>query len=854
MTWLLFLSIYSSNEKEENILLNTKHFIIVNRCRSKIKMQCFLCRMDLDCVFALGKHFRKIHNLEHKSTFICYVNSCGQCFTNLSNYKRHILRLHCPTTSLKCIQEGNANSNTAAVSLPTSSNSGFEVSGSKTNGSQQMTAECINPNKFLPDFFNEALKFSTLLHGNYNFSRKDVYDIQKNVKTFLIDPLLDQFKTFAQDHLNNNIKARTDLMSLVFSCRDPFQYCGTDHNLCQTLKLNGCMDEIREFTIKSDIQPIYDRSELVYAEKICKGSVLPLKSQFRKIFEQENILLEVLRHMNSLYSNKQYTNFIQGPVWKKKCDMYPGKTLIPYFLYADDFAVNNPLGAHATTHSVCNFYYSFPCFPRRSSKLESIFLAAVIKSKDLKNIGNEDCLHYLIEELIYLEETGVDISVGKGEMHRVHFIMGLFLGDNLGVNSLLDFSKSFSSTSFCRFCKVDRENCSKLGVEVQEHIRTVENYSYDVSVNDLKKTGIAKESPFNKIPSFHVVENFCVDAMHDLCEGIFHYDLCHILLYLTQEMNYLTLEMLNKRKQTFDYGPMEIGNFSTELTMNHLKNKHLKMTAREMLTFVMYLPLMIGDLIPSEDEVWLFLLELIDITELILSFEVTELLISTLKLKIKHHNEQYVKLFTDNLKPKFHFLTHYPTVIRNSGPARNFWCFKFEAKHRPFKVYAHGITSRKNICLTLSKKFQFQFANLILHSNSNINEFHIEEKHLCDTGFANIVRDKLKLKEDKKLKFYDEIEYIGKKYKAGFYVGKCSNDYNIYIIRTIAKAEGNILMFCQKLLNIYFNSHFKAFEVDTNMFGEFKLLAFDEIIGPPVTLTKTSKGKHLIKLKEYFHQ
>ncbi|XP_055914184.1 uncharacterized protein LOC129947585 [Eupeodes corollae] len=814
-------------------------------------MQCFLCRISIDNVFALGKHLRKIHNLAQNSTFICYVNSCAQCFTDLSNYKRHILRIHCPTKNFKCMEEANVNSYASDEILPESSNISFDTSGNKTNSSNQ---EAEEENKFVRNVFDEALKFSTLMHGSHNFSRKDVYEVQKNVMTYLIDPLLDQFKSFAQDNLNNNIQAQSDLLSMIFSYRNPFKFCATDHNLCQTLKRIGCMDDIKEFTIKSDIQPIYVRSELVYGENICKGSVLPLRSQFRKFFEKENILFETLKYMNFLYSDKKYINYIQGPHWKKKLDMYPGKTLMPYFLYADDFAINNPLGAHATTHSVCNFYYSFPCFPKRSSKLESIFLAAVIKSKDLKNIGNEDCLHYLIEELISLEETGVEILAGNGEMHRVHFIMALFLGDNLGVNSLLDFSKSFSSTSFCRFCKLNRENCNKLSVELPEHIRTVANYDYDVSLCDPKNTGITKESPFNKIPSFHVVENFCVDAMHDLCEGIFHYDLCHIILYLIQEMQYLTLEMLNKRKQTFDYGPTEIGNFSTELTMNHLKNKHLKMTAREMLTFTMYLPLMIGDLIPSDDEVWLFFLELIDITDLILSFEVTELVTSSLQSKIKHHNEQYVKLFLDNLKPKFHFLTHYPTIMQKSGPARNFWCFKFEAKHRPFKVYAHGITSRKNICLTLSKKFQLQFANLILHSNSNMSEFHLEEKHKCDTVFANIVQEKLNLKEGNKLAFYDEIDYIGKKYKTGFYVGTCSDDYNIYIIKIIVQAEASILMFCQKLLNISFNSHFRAHEVDQIIFGEFEILTFDKIIGPPVSLTKTSKGKYLIRLKEHFQQ
>ena len=70
----------------------------------------------------------------------------------------------------------------------------------------------------------------------------------------------------------------------------------------------------------------------------------------------------------------------------------------------------------------------------------------------------------------------------------------------------------------------------------------------------------------------------------------------------------------------------------------------------------------------------------------------------------------------------------------------------------------------------------------------------------------------------------------------------------------VVQAEASILMFCQKLLNISFNSHFRAHEVDQIIFGEFEVLTFDKIIGPPVSLTKTSKGKYLIRLKEHFQQ
>lgn len=827
---------------------------------------CFVCKRNIgSSIDLLRRHLRREHYLTSNSTLVCFVDNCVQRFTDFSSYKRHIMRIHASfknhgdvSDNLLKIQEQNIDIDMVDLSEAVNPTKKPEnVNLNEAVDRIRKDSQNFDFKKGVEELLEHSLKFSLLLHANNNFSRKDVYEVQESVQLNLIDPLLNLFKNFAQNKLNDepNAQNQSEMFSMIFSCRNPFQYCRSDYMLSQKLKIMGYMDDIKEFKITSDVQPIFHHSELVYENKIIKGSILPLQSQFRLIFEHENLLLETLTFMENIYADTNYTNFIQGPLWEKKRQMYPGKTVIPYFLYADDLELNNPLGSHATTHSVCNFYYSFPCFPKYNSKLSNIFLAAIIKSKDLKNYGNEECLAALIEELKLLEVEGVQIKLLNGENRHVHFIMALFLGDNLGVNSLLNFSKSFSNGLFCRFCKVDRHACNKLCKESQEMMRTTENYKHDVVLQDSKTTGIINESSFNVIPSFHVVENFCVDVMHDILEGICHYDLCHILLYISQQMGYVTLDVINERKQTFDYGQNEIGNFSKEISITHLKNNHLKMSAREMLTFTMYLPLMIGDFIPVEDEVWQFLLTLIDIIDMVLSFQVTDNLISAMTQKIEVHNEQYMKLFQDTLKPKFHVLTHYPTILKMSGPLRHFWCFKFEAKHKQFKLYSHAITSRKNICLTLAKKYQLQFANQILHSTYNLNNYYeFDNKHKVDYKFSEIVRSKLELNEKEEMEFYDQVEYIGVTYKEGFYVAKCSNDYKIYLIKIVAKLNENCFLFCQQLKNVNFHSHFSAFEVDPLVVGEYFLISFKEIIGPPITLTKTAKGKNLIRIKEFFVQ
>lgn len=260
--------------------------------------------------------------------------------------------------------------------------------------------------------------------------------------------------------------------------------------------------------------------------------VLPLRHQFKKVFEKDDMLCDMILHMNSLQKNEKFVNIIQGPLWKKKCELYPEKLLIPYFLYCDDLEINNPLGSHSSTHSICNFYYSFPCLPG-DTKLNNIFLAAVIKSQDLKKHGNEKCLKYLINEIIFLEEYGIEIVTSKG-IYKVHFIVALIIGDNLALNLMLGFSKSFNGL-FCRFCKINKNSSQKAAIEIPDLMKNHENYEVDVKKQNSHMTGIVDECVFNRVPSFHVTDNFAVDAMHDIFEGICHYDLCSIILYFIQK-------------------------------------------------------------------------------------------------------------------------------------------------------------------------------------------------------------------------------------------------------------------------------------------------------------------------------
>ncbi|XP_055626455.1 uncharacterized protein LOC129768690 [Toxorhynchites rutilus septentrionalis] len=445
---------------------------------------------------------------------------------------------------------------------------------------------------------------------------------------------------------------------------------------------------------------------------------------------------------------------------KRKKMIGAGKNIIPFHLYIDDTGINNPLGPH--TDPITFLYHSFPVLER-----QEIYLAAVIKSIHYKEFGNEKCLKAVVREIKNLEEHGLTVSTSEGSK-KVYFVLALPIGDNLGLNKILGFTSSFSHNFFCRFCKAKKPVTQTMQVEIPQLARNLQNYEADVSMSTADSTGIKESTIFNEIDTFHVASNYSVDVMHDIFEGVCHYDMCHIINYFIIN-RYFTLKTLNTRKHVFNYGDMEIDNISSEIKQAHLSKFRLKMTAREMMTFIHLFTLMIGDLIPEGNEVWLFFLNLVDIIEILLSFEIPYEKAEELNALIRKHHEGYIRYFNDTLKPKHHFMVHYCTVIQNSGPPRFYWSFPFEAKHKVFKMYARNITSRINICVSISRKYQLMFANSLMQPVEPILKLDLRHSiplehsdllfHFCEEHEINA-----------KYESYKECIYNSKKYKTGYFV------------------------------------------------------------------------------------
>lgn len=151
------------------------------------------------------------------------------------------------------------------------------------------------------------------------------------------------------------------------------------------------------------------------------------------------------------------------------------------------------------------------------------------------------------------------------------------VGDNLGLNSILGFVECFNANFFCRICKIDKNSSKSQICEKLELLRTSENYDVDIATNNYALTGIKEKCIWHDIDNFHLTNNACVDIRHDLLEGVCGYDLSFILNYFIYEITLFSLQTLNAKIETFDYGTAF--NKPPTISEANLKKNNVKMTS-----------------------------------------------------------------------------------------------------------------------------------------------------------------------------------------------------------------------------------------------------------------------------------
>ncbi|KAF7987973.1 hypothetical protein HCN44_004789 [Aphidius gifuensis] len=138
-------------------------------------------------------------------------------------------------------------------------------------------------------------------------------------------------------------------------------------------------------------------------------------------------------------------------------------------------------------------------------------------------------------------QDGIVINI-EGQQHHVFFHLAKFLGDNLALNEILGFEKSFSALYYCRTRREHRDDCRTLLEEKTNMLRTKENY-----LTDLKHStnGVREKFVFDSV--FDMFESRTFDIFHDHEEGEYRYLMGCIIHDLIINKKLFNLDYLNER-------------------------------------------------------------------------------------------------------------------------------------------------------------------------------------------------------------------------------------------------------------------------------------------------------------------
>ena len=477
--------------------------------------------------------------------------------------------------------------------------------------------------------------------------------------------------------------------------------------------------------------------------------------------------------------------------------------------------------------------------PHLRSVVDNTLLVLLCKEVDLKHFGHK-VFQKLVEDLKELENNGIQIrnETLKG---TVCFIAE----DNLGSHGIGGFTENFSTAEyFCRYCTITSTDFHNDPLCVGPK-RNPENYNESLNILSQKNNyvnnvnGIKFESFFNSLKYYHVANAGLPHCLgHDILEGIGTYDVALILKHLINSERWFTYEELNQRLMTFHYLGTDTRSKPCQVNVNGDK---LGGQAVQNWSLLRLLPVIIHDRIKNPgDPFWQQFLLLHDIVELICSPEIQDSGVAYLAVLTDEYLEQRKANFpNERLKPKHHYLKHYPRLISEFGPLIRVWTLRFESKHSYFKQCIKNSQNFINVCQTLSEKHQ------LLQTYKQAVSFFQETVEckksipLISSTYSQAIQSALKIFQiSDNSEVSTEVKVKGTLYKKGSYVIVGKSEYGLLF--------GEIQFIIVMSPQVYLLVHEQEFVLSESL----------HVYGIPVLQASSTavsyKCVELSKLKDYY--
>lgn len=438
---------------------------------------------------------------------------------------------------------------------------------------------------------------------------------------------------------------------------------------------------------------------------------VPIIQTIKALLQHDDVFSEVYEGHQT--RSEILEDFCDGSYFKENALFTRNRMNLQLMLYYDDFTAGNPLGNKTKQTKIGGFYFLLGnLHPKFRSKLYVIQLAILAKSDLIKKYGIDKVIDPLVQDITKLEQEGICVSK-DGVEHQMYGTVCYVSADNLGAHSIGGFMENFSTVRrVCRYCNVSKD-------DMQNHFRfsglltcrSKAAHTQQVKIVEENEGlssfyGVKRNSLLNELNFYHVTTGLPGDIAHDLFEGVVPDVLKHVIEHCVRS-EYFDLPYLNKQIKEFPYDIPDKTNKPSKVPET-LGTFRVKQTAAQAWCMLRLLPLMVGSKVPRGDPVWEILLVLSDVVEYSTSTKCSPEQADMLADLIEEFLTRYFTEFpTLPMKPKFHFLIHYPQMMLKFGPLVHCWTLRFEGKHNYFKEIYHSTKNTKNICKTMAQRHEY---------------------------------------------------------------------------------------------------------------------------------------------------
>jgi hypothetical protein len=464
------------------------------------------------------------------------------------------------------------------------------------------------------------------------------------------------------------------------------------------------------------------------------GYFVPLKPLLQLIFS----LPEMRSRLNTMEARRRdgiMTDFSDGSYCRHH--KFAGEeSFVQILLSYDDLEQQNPLRSNKKS-KMAMFYLSLgnikACY---RSKLNSIFLLAVARSKDIKGGGLELLLSDFVKNVNALSTTGLPMEIGGREINVKGDLISV-LCDTPAAALIGGFKESVQAYKLCRMCHANKDSYTTTFREEDFQMRSMQSYIEECKIISAarpgvirshfsKAFGINKLSVLAQIDDFPVTGNILQDPMHCLLEGAFAQCLAMFLQRICLEDKLFTLADLNSFLENFAYSYIDRANKPHAIERIHVTNGSIKQKAATILMLSYLLPFFFARYTTELDrhyEHYLTLTKIVHIAFCPLTDETTAVLLGNL---IEEYCKDLELLYPhDSVKPKCHFLIHFPSAIREFGPLKNMSTMRFEGKHGFFKT--QKLFNFRNVPKTMAMRHQLNLAYLVTKSDGELTDCFFDE-------------------------------------------------------------------------------------------------------------------------------